>query len=138
MLKTTQELLHHLKDTDDIQKYLDANSGELINETTENYLAGLLETKRLKISDVARLSGQGDYVYKVFGGSRKASRDILLAISVGMNLSLPEAQLLLRVAREVQLDPRNRRDSVVIYALGNSLAIDKANEVLYDTGEATL
>ncbi|MEA4896787.1 MAG: hypothetical protein VB067_11785 [Christensenellaceae bacterium] len=78
------------------------------------------------------------YVYKVFAGKRKASRDILLAIALGMGLTLAEAQLLLRIAQTAQLDPRNRRDSVIIYALDRALTAEKANEVLYDVKEATL
>jgi len=138
MQKSTQELLHRLKETDDIQIYLDENNGEIIKETIQGYINGLLEIKRLKLSDVAARSGQGDYVYKVFGGKRKASRDILLAVSVGMGLTLAETQLLLRIAQTAQLDPRNRRDSVIIYALHNNMAVVKANEILYDIGEVSL
>ena len=138
MQKSTQELLHRLKEADDIQKYLDENTQEFIQETPESYLSGLLSMKSLKPADVARLSGQGDYVYKVFKGERKAGRDILLAISIGMRLRLHEAQLLLRIAGTAQLDPRNRKDSVLIYALNNALTIEKTNEVLYDIEEMTL
>ncbi len=138
MLKSTQELLHHLKETDDIQKFLEEHSGELITETPQSFLSGVLQTKGLKAADVAALSGQGDYVYKVFQGKRAASRNILLAISLGMGLSLAETQLLLRIAQAAQLDPRNRRDSVIIYALNQSLPVGKTNEILYDVAEATL
>ena len=141
MQKSTQELLHRLKEAkeaDDIQKYLDDNTQEFIQETPESYLSGLMSMKRLKPADVARLSGQGDYVYKVFKGERKASRDILIAISIGMGLAIFEAQLLLRIAKAAQLDPRNRKDSVLIYALNNALTIEKTNEILYDSEEMTL
>ena len=138
MQKSTQELLHHLKVVDDINKYLDENTQEFIAETPQSYLSGLLSIKGLKAADAARLSGQGDYVYKVFRGERKASRDILLAISIGMGLATHEAQLLLRIAGSAQLDPRNRKDSVLIYALNNALTIEKTNEILYDIEEMTL
>lgn len=138
MQKSTQELLHNLEITDNIQKYLDENNSEIINETIEGYLSGLLEIKGLKVSDVALRSEHGDYVYKVFQGKRKASRDILLAIAIGMNLNFPETQLLLRVAQEAQLDPRNRHDSVVIFALSNGLSVQKTNEILFDVNIATL
>lgn len=138
MEKSTQELLHGLKETNDIQKYLDENSNEIIKETPQGYLNGLLQIKGLKASDVAVLSGQGDYVYKVFGGKRKASRDILLAVAVGMGLTVAETQLLLRIARIAQLDLRNRRDSVMLYALNNTLAVEQLNEILFDVKESTL
>ena len=138
MRKSTQELLNRLRETADIQKHLDENDSEIIKETLHGYLNGMLQIKGIKAGDVAALSGQGEYVYKVFQGKRKASRDILVAISIGMALTVAETQLLLRIAQTAQLDPRNRKDSVIIYALNSNLSIDKVNEVLYDVGESTL
>lgn len=138
MQKTTQELLNQLRTADDIEAFLDEHANELLSETPQNYLNGLLQEKGLKTAEVATRSGQGDYVYKVFAGTRRASRDILLAMAFGMGLSLAETQMLLRISRKARLDPRNRRDSVFIYALENSLTADKANEILFDVEESTL
>lgn len=117
--------------------YLDENENELINETTQSYLTKLIEEKQLKVADVAQKSAQGDYVYKVFQGARKPSRDILIAIAFGMSLGLEETQRLLRIAGVARLDPRNRRDSVVIYAVSKNLRIEDLNDILYDFSEAT-
>lgn len=138
MQKNTQELLHRLKEIDDIQRYLNENNSEIINETPQNYLNRLLYLKGLSVADVAQRSGQGDYVYKVFQGRRKASRNILLAIAVGMGLNFSETQLLMRITQTAQLDPRNRRDSVIIYALNNALTAEKTNDILFDVNELTL
>jgi hypothetical protein len=99
------------------------------------YLDSLVARKSIKISEVAERSGQGDYVYKVFQGSRKASRDILLAIAFGMSLTLDETQTLLRVAGNAQLDPRSRRDSVIIYGLCKKMKITEVCEILYELKE---
>jgi len=138
MQKSTQELMHRLKEADDILTFLEENKHELLKENVQDFLGGLLVDKNLKAADVAHSSGQGDYVYKVFQGTRKASRKILLAISVGMSLSIPETQMLLRIAQVAQLDPRNRNDSIVIYALENCLTIQNTNDILYDLDETTL
>ena len=138
MQKSTQELMHRLKEADDIHVFLEENKCELLKETVQGYLGGLLGERGLKTADVAERSGQGDYVYKVFQGTRKASRNILLSISIGMSLSVPETQMLLRIAQIAQLDPRNRSDSIVIYALENGIGINKVNDILYDMGEVTL
>ena len=127
-----------MEKTDDIQKYLDEYCEEIIHETTEGYLNGMLEFKGQKVADVALRSERGDYVYKVFQGKRKASRDILLAIAIGMGLTVLESQLLMRIAQVAQLDPRNRRDSVIIYTLSNGLTVQKTNNILYDVDEPTL
>jgi len=138
MQKSTQELMHRLKEVDDVHAFLDENEHELLKETIQGYLGGLLAGKNLKTAEVAQSSGQGDYVYKVFQGKRKASRDILLAISIGMNMTVPETQMLLRIAQTAQLDPRNRRDSVIIYSLNNETSIESVNDILFDINEATL
>lgn len=138
MQKSTQELMNKLKEVDDIQAFLDEHEQDLLKETTEGYLNGLLNEKGLRAADVAQRSGQGDYVYKVFQGKRKASRNILLAIAVGMNLTVSETQMLLRIAQTAQLDPRNRRDSVLIYALSNNATTESINDILYEVGEITL
>lgn len=138
MQKTTQELLNQLKTVHDIGAFLNEHEGELLNETPQAYLNGLLLEKNLKTAEVSERSGLGDYVYKIFAGARRASRDILLAVAFGMGLSLTETQQLLRISHQAQLDPRNRRDSILIYALENTLTVNTANEILFDLGEATL
>jgi len=138
MQKSTQELMHRLKRADNIQEFLDENEKELLQETIHGFLIGLLTEKGIRVAEVAYRSGQGDYVYKVFQGKRKASRDILLAIAIGMKLTIHETQLLLRIAQTAQLDPRNRRDSVLIYALNNGMTIETINNILFDVEEATL
>jgi len=138
MQKSTQELMHRLKEADDILVFLDENEQELLKETTQGYLGGLLDEKNLNTADVMHRSGQSDYVYKVFQGTRKASRNILLAIAIGMSLTVLETQMLMRIAQTAQLDPRNRRDSVIIYALNNNSTIETLNDVLFDIDECAL
>ncbi|MDL2298773.1 hypothetical protein LJC40_06475 [Synergistaceae bacterium OttesenSCG-928-D05] len=137
MKKLTQELLNEIAAAKEMGVYLDENENELINETTQSYLTKLIEEKQLKVADVVQKSAQGDYVYKVFQGARKPSRDILIAIAFGMSLGLEETQRLLRIAGVARLDPRNRRDSVVIYAVSKNLRIEDLNDILYDFSEAT-
>ncbi len=92
----------------------------------------------MKISDVMNRSQQSDYVYKVFKNQRKASRDILIAIALGMNLDLNETQTMLRIASHAQLDPRNQRDAILIYALLHHLPVMQVNEILYNLGASIL
>lgn len=137
MKKTTQELLNEIAAAKDIEFFLDENETELIDETTQSYLTKLAEEKQLKVAEVVQKSAQGDYVYKVFQGARKPSRDILIAIAFGMSLGLEQAQRLLRIANVARLDPRNRRDSVVIYGISKGLRIEALNDILYDLSEET-
>lgn len=138
MKNTTQELINQIKQADNIEEFLRTHKDDLLSETTHGLLNQLVSEKDMKISEVAERSGQGDYVYKVFGGKRKASRNILIAIALGMKLNIAQTQLLMRVSGYSSLDPRVRRDSVIIYALEKSVDTERVNDILYDLGESTL
>lgn len=138
MKRTTEELLSLIQNSDNIEFYLQENDEELHNLTLDQYLNHLIEQKQMKIADVMNRSQQSDYVYKVFKNQRKASRNILIAIALGMNCSLEEMQKLLRIASMARLDPRNQRDVVLIYAILHELTVPQVNEILYDMDEVLL
>lgn len=132
MKKSTQELLSLIQNAKNIELYLKENETELQIWTLDKYLQHLMIEKQMKIADVMNKSQQSDYVYKVFKNQRKASRDILIAIALGMACSLDETQTLLRIASQARLDPRNQRDAVFIYAVLHNLTVVEVNEILYD------
>ena len=132
MKKSTQELLSLIQNAKNIELYLKENETEMQIWTLDKYLQHLMIEKQMKIADVMNKSQQSDYVYKVFKNQRKASRDILIAIALGMACSLDETQTLLRIASQARLDPRNQRDAVFIYAVLHNLTVVEVNEILYD------
>lgn len=138
MAKVTEELLNRIKESADAGDFVRENEAAFLRVSLDDYMNRMMEKKGLRVADVAARSGQGDYVYKVFSGRRRASRDVLIAICFGMGLSLDEAQPLLRAAGFARLDPRNRRDSVIIYGLCHGVEIDEVNDILFELGESTL
>lgn len=136
--KSTEELLNLIQKASDIEYYIKENESEMLNISLDVYLSKLLEEKNLKIADVMAKSEQGDYIYKVFKNQRKASRDILISIAIGMGLDINQAQKLLRISKNARLDPREKRDSVIIYAITNNISVCELNDILYDIGERTL
>ena len=134
---STTELLNRLTQTSDINTFVDEYEKEFMTLSGTEFLNELLTDKKLSMAEIVKRSGQSDYVYKVFRGERKPSRDILIAIAVGMGLSVDEMQLLLRVSKLAALDPRDRRDSVIIYGLKEELEIAKINDLLYELDEPT-
>lgn len=135
---STTELLNRLKKTDDFAKFIEDNKNEFNDLSCTELLNEMLADKKTSLAKVAKASGQGDYVYKVFQGKRKPSRDIVIAIAVGMELSLDETQLLLRISKLAALDPRDKRDSAILYSLENQLDINRLNDLLFELNEATL
>ena len=134
----TTQLLNRLDQAEDIRAFLVEYEKEFHAVSFSELLRELSVEKDISVAEVARRSGQGDYVYKVFQGLRKPSRDIVVAIAVGMSLRLNETQLLLRVAKLATLDPRDKRDSILLYGLKEKLDVNKLNDLLYDLQEKTL
>ena len=134
----TKELLNKLSTTDDIQKFLIDYNAEFIALDPIEFMNEVFVKKDMSLAEVSRKSGQGEYVYKVFKGERKPSRDVLIAIAIGMQMSINEIQLLLRISKYAALDPRNKRDSIIIYSLKESHTVAQTNDLLYELSEQTL
>lgn len=138
MKKSTDELLNNIKNTLSIQDYIKENKSEYLNISADEYLMKLLREKGLKISLISISSCLGDYVYKVFNGNRKPNRDVYIAIGIAMKLNYNEMQLLLRLAKYLMLDPRDRRDSIFLYAISKNLTVMETNDILFDFDEEML
>ena len=134
----TKELLNRLKQAPDIRAFFDEYQNEFLSLRPLDYLTELLRQKDMSLAQVANQSGQGEYVYKVFRGERRPSRDVVLAIAFGMQLCVGETQLLLRISKLAVLDPRDKRDSVILYSLKERHTVAQANDLLYEMHEQTL
>lgn len=135
---TTKELINNLQADTNLDEYFSVYEKEFYNATGKDILNELLVIRNLRVGDVAKKSGQGEYVYKVFNGERKPSRDILISISVGMQLTLEETQLLLRVMKYAVLDPRDKRDSIIIFGIKSGYDICRLNDLLNERNENEL
>lgn len=138
MKKTTDELLNNIKNIYSIENFIKDNRSEYFNMSTDEYLRRLIKEKCLKISQISTASCLGDYVYKVFNGTRKANRDVYIAIGIAMQLEYNELQILLRLAKYIMLDPRDRRDSIFLYAVYKKLTVMETNEILFNCKENML
>lgn len=134
----TAQLLNQLSKATDIQTFIDAHEKDFLTLSGTEYLCGFAKCKNISTAEIARRSGHGDYVYKVFNGERRPSRDVLIGISVGMSLSIDEAQLLLRIYKFAKLDPRDKRDSIIIFGLKEQMRFEQLNDLLYEMQEQTL
>ena len=138
MSSITDELLLRLKSAESIDEFFEENKDSFIDMTSGGYLGEMLIKKEMSVSDVAKGSGVGEYAYKIFSGERKASRDVLIALSFGMKMSLEETQLLLRISKFAKLDSRDQRDSVIIFCLAHSKSIFETDDLLEEKGLATV
>ena len=131
--KTTEELLEILKQSSSIDDYIDNADADMVHEELHEYLHRLLEEKGLNAGDLSKLAGQDrTNTYQILSGRKKPSRDKLLALCFGLDLSFEETQQLLKAAGYPFLYSRLHKDSVIIYALQHHISLLDVNEMLYD------
>lgn len=137
--KPTDELMKALTTGESINHYIDSQHEYLINSNISDYLEKLLISKKLKKSQVIQKAELNEiYGYQIFSGTRKPSRDKLISLAFGMQLSLDETQQLLKYSGVAPLYPKNARDSVLIWGLSHLLSIPETNELLYNQSFDTL
>ncbi len=81
---------------------------------------------------------QRNYGYQILSGQKNPSRDKIIALCLALQLSLDDTQRALTLAQEGTLYPRNHRDSILIFAINESLSVLKANELLCELNHSPL
>ncbi len=123
----------------DIDEYLDENQEYMLNQSLREHLNALLVQKGLLVADVARGSQlDRKYVYQIFDGKKRPSRDKLIAIAFGLGLDEEETQRMLKVSGNKELYVRNRRDAVILFALQRKKTLMETNDLLDDHGMTAL
>lgn len=131
--KSTEELKHEIKTVTDIGDYLSANREHLLRGSLSDHLHTLLSQKGLSRADVIRGSLLGRaYVYRIFAGQKIPSRDKLIALAFGMQLSDEETQKMLKLSGNRELYARDERDSLILFALQRNMTIIDTNGLLFD------
>jgi len=132
-MPTTDELLKTIKNSRSVKDALAANESEFIEVNLSEYLEQVLTEKNLKKAEVIEASGLArEYAYQIFSGKKLPSRKKLLQICIGMQLTIEEAQTLLKRNGFSPLYPRVKFDGVILYALEKKMTLDQANDLLYD------
>lgn len=133
--KTTEELLEILKKKRSFDEYLQ-ETPEFIDIELPAYLEKLLEDKQMKKAEAIRRSQlDRNYAYQIFSGTRKPTRDKLLAIGFGMGLTIDEMQKTLKISKYPILYVKNKRDSIILFGLMKQIYIGEMNELLYEMNE---
>lgn len=137
--KSTDELRHEIKTATDIEDYFIQNKSHLLKNSLAEHLHMLLDQKNLRRADVIRGSLLGRaYVYRIFAGEKIPSRDKLIALSFGLQLTEEETQKMLKLSGNRELYARDERDALILFALQRNKSVMDANEMLLDHGFAVL
>ena len=140
MQKDTEELNHELAEADGVEGFLEENQESFRQYTLPEYLAFLMEQKRMTKAEVTQKSHlEQVYAYHIFAGRKKnPSRNKTLALALAMGLTVEEAQRLLYYAGNERLYVRNTWDSVLLYALNHHMTVQDANILLLKLSEQPL
>lgn len=129
----TAALNDEIKQTSNIDSFLERNQELMVKQSLRDHLDFLLMQKGLTIAEVVRGSQMNrPYVYQIFSGEKKPSRDKLAAIAFGMRLSAEETQQMLKLSGNRELYVRDERDALILLALHKNYDIYRANALLYD------
>ena len=111
----------------------------MLDLTLSEYLMLLLRQKKLKRADVVRDSGlEKAYVYQIFNGEKKPTRDKLIAIAFGLHLNRKETQRMLKIGGCSELYARQTRDAIILFAIHRGMNIWETDDFLADNGLPTI
>lgn len=135
--RLTEEVLQELLDAPSLDEFIDAHEFPAV--TLPEFLERMLEKKGLKRSRVVRMADLNEtFGYQIFTCARNPSRDKVLQIAFAMALSLRETNRALMAAGASSLDPKCRRDAIIIFCIDQGCSLQKVNEELYRLGEDTV
>ena len=137
--KPTNELINELVKAGSLCKFMDKNCGNFIESNVSDALCELIDRKGLSKSAVLKKAEINDiYGYQFFSGKRRPSRDKLIELCIGMELSLDEVQSLLKESGFPALYPKFKRDSIIINCICEKKSVVETNDLLFDYGENLL
>lgn len=134
----TEDLLNELRNAKNINVFLDKHEEEFIKETPGAFLNHIISSGHITIAEIAKASGVGEYIYKILNNTRKPSRNVIIAVGRGMNMTLDEIQMLLRISKFAILDSRDKRDSIIIYGFVNDMSVFDIDEMLEQNNLLTI
>lgn len=139
MNKRTDELMRMLNTSETLESYWMENQEELLEISLGTYLNQLLSKYQVTKNEVIHRSCLNQiYGYQIFAGTKKPSRDKLIALILGFPLCLEDAQRLLRVGGVSELYPRIKRDSMILFGMKKKLSVQELDDLLFEMGEKTI
>lgn len=124
MSRKTDALLKNILSAKDFNEVLDANAATFVEQSVSEYLQDLCRERGVIPEQVIKKSQiDRTYGHQIFNGTRLPSRDKLLMLSFGFELSLDETQELLKTAGKSILYPKVKRDAAIIYGISHKMNI---------------
>ncbi len=130
MKKSTGELLSILQHKPSVEAYFDENDDEMFFGTLAEMLNFYRTNKGLSKAEVVRGSNiKREYCYELLRGdvAKKPSRDKVIMLCFGLQLSVDECQQVLKKSGYAPLYARDTRDSILIFSVAHHISVVKTN-----------
>lgn len=138
-MKKTDDLRQELMESEDLDRYLSENADTFEAEDCGELLLRIYENAGMSKAELARRSGMSTvFLYQVFSGRRRPSRDRMICLCFGLGCSLEMVQKLFKKSGFSPLYPKVRRDAIIMYALGKGMSLQETNDRLFAENEETL
>ena len=138
-MKRTTDLEREMSGRIKLNAFLEKNKDQFISYDMKAILVPYMEEKGLSKAELARRSKMSDvYLFQILSGRRKPSRDKLLGICIGMELTIQETQSILKQCHEVPLYAKDRRDAIILFGIERSWNMDEIDDALFEAGERLL
>ena len=137
--KSTDDLKEELMTESNIDSYIKENQSYFVDRNVTELLSELYEHKNISKAELARRASMIEvYLHQLFSGRRKPSRDKLLCLCIGMELTIDETQRLLKEAAYAQLYPRIRREAIICHGIIHHTPLEEINDKLFEENEKAL
>lgn len=129
---TSTDVLHkQIQGIGSFSEFWERYKKQIVPNSLSGYLCELLEKKGLKRSDVVVRTGLDKaYVYQIFAGEKKPSRDKLITIAFGMRLNEKETQRMLHLSGHRELWPKDERDALLLFAIQRKMSLEDVHAEL--------
>lgn len=140
--KTTGELmklLSSVKNISELKQYTNTLSNDGLSITFPEYINKQMLLHHMTASQLIADAGlQRNYGYQILDGRRNPSRDKVIALCLALSLNLSDTGRALTLTKNGQLYSKNKRDSILIFALEKKLSVMDTNELLQEMSEPLL
>lgn len=132
---STSVLWKQLFKSNDIKQYITETENTFEFPEFTDYIKKLCEERQETPEQILKRGGiERTYGHRIFRGERNPSRNTVILLAFGFEMSVEDAQTLLKYARMAPLHPKVKRDAVIAHCLEQRESYITAQIILQELG----
>ena len=140
--KTTEELsntLKQIRSKNDFESFITTNEETINLVSFSEHMEQYIKDNNFSKSEIIHNSLiNRTYAYQVLQGTKRPSRDKVIALCLSCKMNLEEVIKCLTLSQNAVLYTKNKRDAIIIFAINRNLSVIQTNELLYEYEEEIL